>query len=382
MKRLLIIGVDPGTTVGYAFFDLDGNLIEVNSEKNLSLSSLISAIIKHGIPLIIGCDVTPAPNFVQKLAVKTGAKLIQPRKNLSAKEKRSLTSSFKEKISNIHESDSLAAGLFALKEINSLLKKIDSALKDKKELLNQVREIAIKQPIPIKEIIDILEKPDEETKIIKKVIERREFSEKDFFELYNKLKRAKDDIKLLQKQNKNLIDELNKKPEIKLPKKKTDERIMHKDIVIQKLNKHLKEKDEILFSLKKQISELNYCFAFLNKNYLLKKLDNLSYHHYSIRNKSLNIQDEDILLVNDITIQSEKTIEELKDKIKLIVYNKATNKILQELPFIFINSNKLPIEQTDLFAFVSKKELDDELSRQDVLSKVVAEYRKSKSHYT
>ncbi len=381
-KKLLLIGVDPGTTVGYAIFDLDRNLIETNSSKNLSFSSLISIIIKQGIPVIFSCDVTPAPSFVQKLAVKTGAKLIKPKENLSTKEKRNLTSPFKDKINNLHESDSLASAIFAFKEIRTLLRKIDYALKDKPELLNQVREIVIKQELPIKEVIDILEKPEEETKIIKKVIEKREFTEEDFFNLYNKLKRAKNDIKLLQTQNKNLIEELNKKSAVKIPRQKTDEKLIFKEIVIQKLNKQLKEKENSIEDSNKQILELNNCFSNLNKNYLFKKLDNLSYQHFDLRNKSLNIQEDDILLVNDITIHSKKTIEELKDKIKVIVYNKATNKILNELPFTFVDSSKLTIKQTELFAFVSKSQLDKELSNRNFLSEIVTEYRKSKSHHT
>lgn len=381
MKKLLIVGIDPGTTIGYSILDLEGNLIEIGSEKNLSFSSLISIIINQGIPVIFSCDVTPAPSFVQKLAIKTGAKLIRPRKNLSVKEKRDLTSPFKEKVNNIHESDSLAAALFGFKEIKTLLRKIDVALKNKKELLYQVREIVIKQEIPIKEVIDILEKPKEDTKILKKVIEKREFSQKDFFILYNKLKRADNDIRVLQKQNKNLIEELNKKPKIKIPRQKTDEKLLFKEIIIQKLDKKLEEKEEDIKKLNKQIFELNSCFADLNSNYLLKKLDNLSYQHFNIRNKLFNIQEDDVLFVDDLTIHSKKTIEGLREMVKIIIYNKSTKKILNELPFTFIDAKKLTIKQTDLFAFVSRFHLDKEISKQDILSKIVTEYRKSKLHH-
>jgi predicted RNase H-like nuclease (RuvC/YqgF family) len=381
MNKLLLVGIDPGTTVGYCIFDLNGNLIEINSKKNLPFSSLVSILIEFGIPLIVSCDKTPAPKFVQKLAVKLGSKLIKPEENISVKEKRELTIPFKEKIKNIHESDSLVAALFALDKIKPLLKKIENALKkrNKLELLDKVRETAIKQDLAISDIIEILTRPEQEVKIIKKAIEKREFSAKDFFNLYNKLKRSKKDIQFLKQQNQNLIQELAKKPKIKIPRQKTDEKILFKEITIQKLNNKLKEKQGNIEQLNNKISELNSYFAEINKNYLLKKLDNLSYSHFQSRNKLLNIEPGDILFVEDLTIHSEKTIKEVKNKV--IIYKKATNKILQDLPFTFINSKNLNIKQTKLFAFVPKAQLDKELAKQDILSKIVKEYRESKSHH-
>jgi len=41
-KQLLIVGIDPGTTLGYAAIDFEGNLIRVYSDKNFDLNSLIS----------------------------------------------------------------------------------------------------------------------------------------------------------------------------------------------------------------------------------------------------------------------------------------------------------------------------------------------------
>ena len=381
MSELLIVGVDPGTTVGYAVFSLNGNLIEVNSRKNIPFSSLISILIKFGMPVIVSCDKTPAPKFVQKLAVKLGARLIKPKENISVKKKRELTSSYREKTKNIHESDSLVAALLALSKIKPLLKKIDNDLKkeNKLELLDKVREIALKQDLAISDIVEILAKPEEEAKIIKKAIEKREFSAKDFFNIYNKLKRAKNDIQLLKQQNENLIKETAKKPKIRIPRQKTDQKLLFKEITIQKLNKQLKEKQDEIEELNKQRAELNNCFANLNKNYLLKKLDNLSHQHFDLRNKSLNIQSEDILFVDDITINSKKTIEELKGRIKIIIYKKATKKLLQELPFSFIDADKLTMRHIDLFAFVLKTQLEKELAKQDFLTKIVTEYRKERT---
>ncbi|MBW2974730.1 DUF460 domain-containing protein, partial [Candidatus Woesearchaeota archaeon] len=122
-KKLLVVGVDPGTTLGYAVIGFEGDIIKLNSEKNLDLSSLISRLIKLGRPLIIACDKEHNPDFAYKLAVKLGARLVAPEYDLKVDEKRSITRGFDTK--NQHEIDALASAFFALKSLSSLLKKID-----------------------------------------------------------------------------------------------------------------------------------------------------------------------------------------------------------------------------------------------------------------
>ena len=124
MKQLLIIGIDPGTTLGYSIIDLEGNILEINSEKELSINTLISRIINYGKPIAIGCDVCPAPKAVETVATKFGAKLIEPDKDLLVKEKDELTSEFKKDYSNAHQKDSLASALYAHEILFPLISKI------------------------------------------------------------------------------------------------------------------------------------------------------------------------------------------------------------------------------------------------------------------
>ena len=122
-RQLLIVGIDPGTTLGYAAIDFEGNIINLNSEKNLDLSALISSLIKLGKPLIIAGDKEYNPDFIGKLAIKLGARIIAPDYDLKVNEKREITKEHKTK--NQHEIDALASALFALKKTSSLLKKIN-----------------------------------------------------------------------------------------------------------------------------------------------------------------------------------------------------------------------------------------------------------------
>src|SRR3989344_4784645 len=113
-KRLLIVGVDPGTTVGYAAIDFEGNLVKVHSEKDFDMGTLISDVIKLGKPLIVASDKQYNPDFVEKFAIKLGARLIGPDYDLKVSEKRDAVREYE--TGNQHEMDSLASAVFALKK--------------------------------------------------------------------------------------------------------------------------------------------------------------------------------------------------------------------------------------------------------------------------
>jgi len=180
-QELLIVGVDPGTTVGYAAIDFDGNVVKVHSEKNLDIGDIILELIKLGRPLIVASDKEYNPDFVEKLAVKLGAKVISPDYDLKVNEKRELTSEFK--TNNQHEMDALASALFALKKIGSLLKKINIFVEHyKKEHIKEALiEFVVGKGLNIRDAAEIIEEPKkEETRIIKEVVEEKKLTEKDF----------------------------------------------------------------------------------------------------------------------------------------------------------------------------------------------------------
>ena len=67
-KKLLIVGIDPGTTIGYAVLDIEGNLIHLNSSKQLDLSLLISETINFGKAVLVGTDKAKVPGLVEAFA--------------------------------------------------------------------------------------------------------------------------------------------------------------------------------------------------------------------------------------------------------------------------------------------------------------------------
>jgi len=385
-KQLLIIGIDPGATAGYAVLDINGKLLKVGSSKDLKLSDLISRIIEIGKPLIVGCDVTPSPRFVEKFSIKTGSRLIVPDKDLMQEEKDQLTMGFK--LKNMHQKDALASAFFAYKIIKPLFDKIDKFLKEsgKQELADDVRVLVIKNNISIKSAIRILEKPEEEAKEIQKAIEKKVLSEEDFINLYEKLKKSEEEIRLLKQQNQNLMDRaasledknkfLIKRLAKLIPREKIAQRFSYKEKRINALNKEIEDKKSAIASLQNEVIKLNDFISDIRNNVIAKKLDNLGYKEFESKKEKLNIKQGDILLVDDADIYSDKTIDELRNKIQMVIAKKISKKV--KFPFTVIDAKNLKIKEMGLFALIDKKTLEAEISKQDILTKVIDEYRKER----
>ena len=112
-RRLLIVGIDAGTTVGIAIADICGHLVALKSGRGLSRGDVIRYIVEYGNPILIASDVAPAPSFVEKLSASLQTHLYVPEKLVSVAEKRSLSKNFDSQStlrpSNSHQRDALAA---------------------------------------------------------------------------------------------------------------------------------------------------------------------------------------------------------------------------------------------------------------------------------
>ncbi len=389
-KSLLIVGIDPGTTLGYAAIDFEGNVIKVYSKKDFDISSLISDLINLGKPLIIASDKEHNPDFVDKLATKLGARIITPDYDLKIMEKRQLVREHETK--NQHELDALASALFAFKRLSPKLKKINIFVEhyQKEQIKDELIEFVVGKDISIKDAIEIIEEPEtKETKIIRDVVEEKKLSEKDFIRLYKELKEAKRSIELLRKQNKKLKDKIAiikrdyeyvlrqiNKSQIN---RKTQALLQFKEKRIRILDKKLKKKQEEIESMKNEVTTLLYFLANMNSSVLLKKLDNLGITEFEKKRTLLNIQEGDILLVKDPDIISKKTIEKIKGKIHVIFYKKQISRKLESsLPFVFIDINELPIEENKYFGIISKSDFEKVKNKKKFLEKILEDYKKER----
>jgi len=124
--RYLIVGIDPGTTTAFAALDLDGNLLHLQSSRQMTMSDVIEALYKVGKPLIIASDVQEMPFTVEKIRRSFSAIAFSPKQDTSVETKVELTGPFE--YQNDHERDALSAALDAYRhyrhKFQSLLKRI------------------------------------------------------------------------------------------------------------------------------------------------------------------------------------------------------------------------------------------------------------------
>jgi predicted RNase H-like nuclease (RuvC/YqgF family) len=120
--RYLIAGIDPGTTIGIAAVDLDGNLVHLISSRQMTMSDVIEELFRIGKPLIIASDVHQMPYSVEKIRRAFNAIPYTPRQDRSVEEKWEITSGYA--YSNDHERDALSAALDAYRSYKNKFKNI------------------------------------------------------------------------------------------------------------------------------------------------------------------------------------------------------------------------------------------------------------------
>lgn len=379
-KKLLIVGIDPGTTTGYAVLDIEGSLVHLDSSKQLDLKLLISETVKLGKVVLVGTDKEKIPHLVEAFAAKFGARIESPKEDLKVDEKRKVVSDFN--FDDDHQADALASALFAHRAEKALLDKIEFFVEENKKhhIKNKIKELVITKQISIKNAVSIIEKKDEESKIIEKVMAEKRLNESDFLRLYDKLKKYKTDIGLIRKYNNNLrkrIRNLEKQTKTEEPKNKKT--VDFKENRIRFLDNLVKSKEKDAEHLRLLIGRYNRIISHINDFYILKKLETFGINEFNFKNKMLNIQRNDIILVNNPSIVSDRVVALLKNNVFVIVHRKPISKEIENmLPFIFIDAAKLKIDEYGYFGFVEKRHFEIEKGKVDWVNKIVEDYKREK----
>ncbi len=124
--RYLIVGIDPGTTTAMAALDLDGNLLHLQSSRQMTNADVIEALFRVGKPLVIASDVQEMPYTVEKIRRAFSAIAFTPKQDVSVETKVELTASYP--YANDHERDALSAALGAYlqyrQKFQNLIKRI------------------------------------------------------------------------------------------------------------------------------------------------------------------------------------------------------------------------------------------------------------------
>lgn len=131
MEKQLIVGIDPGTSVGLAFLDVDGNVIGVKSMRNISIDEMITHISAAGKAIVVATDKSVPPPVVVKVAGILGARLFTPDTDLLVEKKRELAE--RAKTENDHERDSLAAAVYAYYHFQNKIRRIEKQVGEELE---------------------------------------------------------------------------------------------------------------------------------------------------------------------------------------------------------------------------------------------------------
>ncbi|MFH1210477.1 MAG: DUF460 domain-containing protein [archaeon] len=363
MKKLLIAGIDPGTTLGYALLDLNGKIVKTRSSKQLEMSSLILEMIKEGRVVIIGTDKGKTPKFIEKLSSKIGARVIKPQEDMSVEEKRETTKEYDFK--DEHEKDALASALYAFKRIRGLLNKIDNYLKEKgKEgISNEVKQIMLSgRGLRIYEAVDMVEKPETETASRRKRIKTGKMKEEHFDYEEEKEEETEPGRPDMVRKNMN-----------KMIKERMRNIIRIKDQKIDFLTRKARAKEEEVRKLNEEITKLQKIIEKSDKNIILTKIKNLSSEE--IEKKELG----KTIFVEDPNAYSEKSADRIREKVNTIISKKEmSDKLKEKFQVTFINANKLDPEEHGNIILINKEKLEKEKSKINVVKKVVEEYKQSR----
>lgn len=228
-QKWIIVGFDPGLTVGIAILDLSGNVISTKSFKEISRSEIIKHIISYGKAVLIATDVYPPPKMVKKLASTLNSKIYSPSKTFTVSSKTELVDSYLSEVSsskfpdNAHERDALAAAIKTYKHYQKKMNQIERRTEKlglSPEEVDEIKNMVIRdRPISkaIDDILKIPESSDLETQIVEiendmdsidpeKLKKIEEAARK----LKIKIKSQQNQIKYLNRKNKRLKKEISK----------------------------------------------------------------------------------------------------------------------------------------------------------------------------
>ncbi len=159
-RKPMIVGVDPGIVTGVALIDLNGNVLFVDSFRELNRRDLIKLVTSLGKPVLVATDVTPAPDYVKKLSSTLGVPLFTPPRSLTVAEKQELVERYLKKIGysirvrDTHQRDALAAALKAyytysckFSQLEALIRDLGLDVKIDEAKVNVIRGYCVKDAI-------------------------------------------------------------------------------------------------------------------------------------------------------------------------------------------------------------------------------------------
>ena len=324
--RYLIVGIDPGTTTAFAALDLDGNLLHLQSSRQMNMGDVIESLYRVGKPLIIASDVQDMPFSVEKIRRAFSAIAYTPKQDVSVETKLELAAPFP--YGNDHERDALSAALDAYRQyrhkFQNLLKRIPPGYDLDEVRARVIRGQSLEQvlcemngsaaPAPQREAPPVRtdEKHDERVRLLDGMVKRlRTF----VAELQEEIKGKDYEIHRLQAR----IRKVHTSRDAELAK---DTEVVKKDAVIQSIKKRLRKEERYNRNLTRRLERIK-TFAELSMDgevLPVKVMDTLTKDGLRRLTEDVGIDEGDIIFVARTDGWGRSVIKDLSElRVKAVV---------------------------------------------------------------
>ena len=356
----LIAGIDPGTTTAIAALDLDGNLLHLQSSRQISMSGVIEALYRVGKPLIIASDVHEMPFSVEKVRRAFNAVAHTPRQDMSVEAKHALTSGYL--YQNDHERDALSAALEAYRtyrnKFQNLQKRVPPGYELDEVRAGIVRGHSVEQVIgdlkekaaPVEEqapAVEIDAARDERIRILDGTVKR----------LRVLVGELQDEVTERERQLVRLQERLKRVRSRQDQKVRSDAEVTKRDVIIQNLKKRLRKEERANRALKKRIERMKeFDEALLSGETIpLKILPALTREGVKAVSAESGIREGDVLYVPRIEGFGKSAVKDLAQAgiAALLVGEFAGDAVSREVDGVFREVNT-PVLSTDHVRVVVK----------------------------
>ncbi len=331
--RRVMVGIDPGTTIGIAIMDLNGKVIDVFSQRDMTKADIIQYLSDFGIPVAFCADVYPIPNLISKLAATFDAEIFSPRIELSKVDKRDLAKKAGVHFSNNHEIDALAA---VVKGYNTISSKMDKISK-MSSLNNRQKDVVKALVIRGLTIVDAVEavtsigtetkpvetiQPDYEDELtnqlqnrIKNLLKSLATSESTIGYLREQVMTLETMLNEERKQKENIHEALSKARDANVIDALTRQLVQEKTREIQYLREAVARHTRTEKRLKKRVQELQKALwiSMQEGKYPIKVLPVFSQKGFDKLEEEVSLKKGDILLIHDASGGGPQTANRLVD---------------------------------------------------------------------
>ncbi|AGK61525.1 hypothetical protein Asulf_01548 [Archaeoglobus sulfaticallidus PM70-1] len=388
--RHLIVGIDPGSTVGVAVLDLDGKVLGVRSKKGWSFSEVIEYILSFGKPVIVATDKSNAPEYVSKVRSAFNAIIYTPRDDMSVERKIQLTRGYK--VFNDHERDALSSAIEAFNSYKNKLMNIEKRMPAGYDL-DAVKAGVIKG-IPLKTILGEERREEKkEKKTVPSKVDREEIKRKDRLieELYEENRILKEEIKELRREIESLKQRIVSISREEHERIRRDNYIKTLEAENKRLRMELSEKNSKIDELESKlavIKRMRYLELFEGWKWV-KVLKKFTKEEIERVEKEFGINENDIIFIHDCSGGGKTTAEYLiKKGVKAIISSSPmshlASSLFEEAGIPVIDVENVEVEIADEIVLLNSKKFEEryleekrkmEKRKLDLLEELIQEYR-------